>query len=37
MNFIKAVIIFVLMIIAAITDNRKMQTWLDGIIWNPKK
>lgn len=30
---IKAFAIYVLMLIAAITNNKKAQTWLEGMIW----
>lgn len=30
---IKALIIYVLMLIAAATDNKKMQAWLENVIW----
>ena len=32
MNLIKATVIYILMLIAAVTDNKRMQTWLDGVI-----
>jgi hypothetical protein len=34
---IKAFVVYVLMLIAAVTDNKKMQAWLEGIIWAKQK
>lgn len=33
MEAIKALVIYVLMLIAAVMDNKEMQAWLEGIIW----
>lgn len=32
MNAIKALVLYLLAIVAAATNNKKMQIWLDGVL-----
>lgn len=32
MNTIKAFFLYLLMLVAAATNNKKMQAWLDGVL-----